>query len=467
MGALRVGAAVVDLGAPPGAPLAGHGLSGRVAKVGRALLARAVVFEGSDGQRAAVCVIDALSGTRIVWDRVASRTAAIGLGRDRVVIAGTHTHHGPGGIFGATLYDALASSRPGARPAIVVAIADRIAGALERAALDLRPARLGMGEARLWGVARNGALAAFARNPEAARWHDPGAPGHGAPPSLDAARRAIDPRVRVIVATDDRGGAIATLATFAAHATAMPAHHDAFDPDWPGIASSIVEARAGGVVAISAGPTGDTNVLDDATAQGPALAARVGERVAEAILEAIAIAGGDAASDVKVDPRFADRALRDAPDLAPWCFGAPAMGGAEDGRSPFYRFSGPTRTSAIFPLNHPQHPKAPALGRAGVAIGRALGLEASTSWPLHAIRLGRTMLVTVPGEPTITAARRIERAIAVRSGARDVIVLGCAGEYAGYFTTAEEYAEQAYEGASTLHGRQSAARLTAWLTSLI
>src|SRR5262245_27832079 len=232
---LRIGAAVIELSPPPGSPLAGHGLSGRVAKAGEPLLVRAMVFEGGDGSRAAIAVADLLSGTGILWDRVAARTEAIGLGRDRVVVAGTHAHHGPGGIFGNTLYDRHASSRPGARPRLVALLSDRIATAIERAADALRPGRLGHGEARIWGVARN---------QTAAGWNEPGSPGHGAPPSLDEAHRAVDPRVRVLAAFDDRGDVIASFALHAAHATAMPAEHAAFDPDWPGVASSVVEARA-------------------------------------------------------------------------------------------------------------------------------------------------------------------------------------------------------------------------------
>ena len=467
---IRIGAAAIAPSPPAGAPLAGHGPSGLAAKIGAPLFARAIVMESDDGARCAICVADLLSGTPALRERVAARTDAIGLGRDRIVIAGTHTHHGPGGLFGDTLYDRLASSRPGARPALVERVADAIAEAIERAAERMKPASVGYGEVPLWGVARNAALGAFARNPEASRWGDAGMPGHGAPPSLDEARRSIDPRVRVIAAFDDRGEPIASLALFAAHATALSGDDDAFDPDWPGVACAIVESRSGGVSLIGAGPTGDTNVMDDALVQDRALRDRVGERVGSSITEAIAIARDAASRDATLDARFDEIHVAETPGLAPWCFGATAMGGSEDGRSPFYRLIGPTRTSAHFPPDHPQHPKAPALGRAGGWVGRAFHLEAPPSWPVHAIRLGSTVLVTVPGEPTITTAHRIERAIlehAHRVGVRHALVIGCAGAYAGYFTTAEEYAEQAYEGASTLHGRESASRLMERLAAML
>jgi neutral ceramidase len=77
-------------------------------------------------------------------------------------------------------------------------------------------------------------------------------------------------------------------------------------------------------------------------------------------------------------------------------------------------------------------------------------LPGPTRWPVHVLTLGPHRLATVPGEPTLALGRRIRRALG-----GSVAVLGYAGEYAGYFTTPEEYDAQDYEGASVLWGRRS------------
>jgi neutral ceramidase len=86
-------------------------------------------------------------------------------------------------------------------------------------------------------------------------------------------------------------------------------------------------------------------------------------------------------------------------------------------------------------------------------------LAGPSRWPVQLLTLGPHAIATVPGEPTVALGHRLRAA----EGAH---VLGYAGEYAGYFTTPEEYDVQGYEGASVLWGRRSGEVLVETLRAL-
>jgi len=75
----------------------------------------------------------------------------------------------------------------------------------------------------------------------------------------------------------------------------------------------------------------------------------------------------------------------------------------------------------------------------------------------QAIKIGQFYTVTVPGEPTTMAGRRIQASIKntlSELGIRDddVVITALANSYAHYVTTPQEYQIQRYEGASTMYG---------------
>jgi hypothetical protein len=120
----------------------------------------------------------------------------------------------------------------------------------------------------------------------------------------------------------------------------------------------------------------------------------------------------------------------------------------------------------MFGKDHPQHPKASALGVFGKLLRRLFNLRPSPSHPLHVVKIGGHAFATVPGEPTAFAAFVIESALRRLPGIQTASILGYAGDYAGYFTTPQEYLWQHYEGASTLYGSESLNHLVARLVQL-
>ncbi|KAG0608840.1 hypothetical protein M758_8G137400 [Ceratodon purpureus] len=81
--------------------------------------------------------------------------------------------------------------------------------------------------------------------------------------------------------------------------------------------------------------------------------------------------------------------------------------------------------------------------------------------PIQILRVGQFIILSVPGEMTTMAGRRLRDAVKTTlvekgSGQFDanthIVIAGLAGDYSQYITTFEEYEVQRYEGASTLFG---------------
>lgn len=473
-GVFRAGWAEVPVTPPPGLALAGYSTdSPRATHVTDPLHVKALVLEDGRGERVAFCAADLFAASRFVQEMAAARTGpAYGVGPHRLVLLGTHTHTGPGNHQGAPLYDHVAQRDLGFDADLAAWLADRVARAVGLAADALAPARLGLGVRPVWGLARCASLPAFRRNPEAATWHDPGAPGEAPATDLPTseARRCVDPRLKVLSVLDAGGRVRAVFGVFPGHNTTLGNRHRGYSADCFGAACAEARRRLDHApfVALAAGPGADASLLDDVLSQGPALQAHVGRVLGDALARAAST--GRVVEAPTVEVRFGemtaggpgDRRVGGAPDTTladTWCFGLPALGGSEDGPSALRALARPGITSRAFPPEHPQHPKAPALGPAQGWLGRVAGLAAPSSLPLHVVRLGDVALATVPGEPSATTGWRIERSLRDLPGIRDVLVTGYAGDYAGYFTTAEEYVAQCYEGASTLFGRNQSRHL--------
>ena len=75
--------------------------------------------------------------------------------------------------------------------------------------------------------------------------------------------------------------------------------------------------------------------------------------------------------------------------------------------------------------------------------------------PIQLMVIGQIAVAAIPGEPTTIAGRRIRASLRPHLdaiGVEHTIVAGFANAYAGYVTTHQEYAVQAYEGGSTHFG---------------
>jgi len=478
----RCGAAEVDITPHEGLPMAGYSRAGKFAKgvCGR-LFVRALYLEDAQGNCAVLCFLDLLSASRYLLEKTASITAnTCGISVDRLLLAGTHTHSGPGHFYGNSLYDQFAQVQSGFDKGLADWISGGVAKAIFEAAESAVPAQVGCATCSLWGVSRNRSLEAFEGNHDKSSWDDPGWPGHGAPSDISREQCAVDPRVKVIAAIrSDNSELIAVFGTFGCHATSLGLQVEFYSSDWPGAA--VREARVRltphhttqPIVAVAASGGGDINALRSDRKQGPELAQYVGAYVGETLVVAAEEAQNVAAN-------FELGVLYDEPSTSEctvggktetrlakhWVYGVPTLAGSEDGRSLLYKL-GLVREGirgTYFSPQDPQYPKKPPLLGVPALL---LNVNPSPVLPMHVLNVGGHIFVTVPGEPTAMAAYRIEKTVMQQTGAAWVNVLGYAADYSGYFTTEEEYAAQHYEGSSTLYGRNSLRHIQARIQDLL
>jgi len=215
---MKVGAAAVEITPPLGLEMDGYG-----ARVGGAsgmhdpLWARALVAEGDDSTGIALVVADLLAIEPRLQDRIAGLVlASTGIPRERLQLAGTHTHSGP-------------AFREPSDPERKVGAA--IADAVARAWTGRREAVAAVGVGTVDGIAAN-------RRP------------NGGP---------VDPRVTVTRFDDVDGEPIATHINYGCHPTTLGPNNNLYSADFPGVVCGQLEAAVGGVAIFSTGPQGDVN----------------------------------------------------------------------------------------------------------------------------------------------------------------------------------------------------------------
>jgi len=215
---MKVGAARVDITPPLGYPMDGfearaEGASG----VHDPLYGRALVVEGDDGTTVALVVADLLQIDPRLQGLVAAEVQErTGIPRERLQLAGTHTHSGP------------ALREPSA---IEQAIGHGIAAAVTQAWTERREAVAAIGIGRVVGIGAN-------RRP------------NGGP---------VDDRVTVTRFDDGDGRPIATHVNYGCHPTTLGPNNTKYTADFPGVLCRLVDDVVGGVTIFSTGPQGDVN----------------------------------------------------------------------------------------------------------------------------------------------------------------------------------------------------------------
>jgi len=232
----------VDITPPPGVGLAGNGPEGAEARgVRLRLYARVLVLADRGGNRFALVVADLPLSSSLLHRRVAALTARTdGIGVDRLVIAATHTHAGPGHFFEAAGYNDEGSSVAGFDPEMVDSLAARMARAVHAAVRDLRPARVAWGSRAIWGQTRIRSLPAILRNIPL-----PIAPPD-APAGLPQEYQLVDPDLTMLRVdlSDPVSGTFrpaGAFSIFAMHGTGNAPADDLLDPDIQGLVERRLE----------------------------------------------------------------------------------------------------------------------------------------------------------------------------------------------------------------------------------
>jgi hypothetical protein len=89
-----------------------------------------------------------------------------------------------------------------------------------------------------------------------------------------------------------------------------------------------------------------------------------------------------------------------------------------------------------------------------VLVGRFAPTEASVT----IVRIGRLVLVGVPGEPTSEVGRKVQ-GLGANLGFRSTVVVSHANGWIGYVLEPEDYDKGGYEAALSFHGRETSLRV--------
>lgn len=478
-GSFQGGAASVDITPIPGFAMAGHGSIGKIGRgVWTRLFARAVYLEDRNGNAVVLVVADLWSIPAGLADRVAQllseKPATRHLSRDRLLLAATHTHHGPGNYSTSPAYNAFASRTAGFDIHLFRFLAARIATAVEKAASSKRPATLDFSTARAPGLWRNRSFVAYRLDPESGDI----VAANGDCPLMtptpeypdESCGKGVDPVVRVLALRAAGSDELIAVAAFAgAHATAMSHRLEVYSADFFGVAARTAERRlaSGGsapVVAIFASSEGDVSPAWQFQDRRDALG--LGSGLGDAIVAATSLrdrVDGDVSSAFAIPSVkkqcFVDALGKTRCTARSALPGAPVLGGAEDGRTPLadlWREG----TKTLFP-SEDHGSKLGALDLDGVPFPLTEAivalLKVPDRVPIAIHRVGRILIATMPGEFTVVAGKRVTAAVAASavSTPENVVTVGLANEYLSYFATPEEYDSQQYEGAFTAWGPNS------------
>ena len=365
-------------------------------------------------------------GAPLITRGVLERVADLGFDLSNLIIAATHTHAGP--------------NKPGEWAA------QQAAAALRAAYDGRRPAQAAWGRTHLRDANRSRSLEAHLAN-------------HGLDLYPGTATDDLDPQgvdhprdinVRVLRVEEEDGSPLAAWGHFSAHPTTFIPANTYFSADYPGAATH--HFRAGfarpPVAVVTNGTEGDLITRYDEV-NSHALADRIGHRVATAMRRAwedaadtsAEFAVGGATEQIRYEGQEVAPGERVASRA--W-FGLPFIGGGQNGPSFFYGLG----------LEGRRRPR----WLADRVHGRKIR-AAPAPWSPHAdvtvLRAGDTLLLSVPGEPTVETGRHMVATAIDAAGPTitDALVVGLAQAYRGYFTTPEEYDQQHYEGGHTVFGK--------------
>jgi len=448
------------------------------------LFANAFVLVGTNGVKEAIVQTDLGGLPGEVHQGVADRLARDGTGIDRnhLMIAATHTHQGPGGIFQYQGYALLGGDE--FDPRVFEAVVGGITRAVERADARVTPAQMAWGQISLTNASRNRRLSPqWCEDPENL-CDSSMQPTPASPPSNDPLLTMI----RIDTAVGSAVGAgvpIGVITDFAAHGTIGGDHNLLFSGDNQGWATRLVErgiAQAYGrplpagweiVDSLINGAQGDQSPVGDA---GPLRFAGVdsqyasmedaGRRQMEPAIREWKLLGAGLRSDVSADSRF---------EFLCFCGQRPRKpysGPKIDKTDPLWAHVSPYSSLGSGGITLDDGTSSPvALPTQGHKLPVVDGLGTNPSIVrLQVMRIGDLLFAGFPGEPTVTVGRRAKAALRATDPTHrvfgDVIIAGLANEYDSYFATPEEYSAYQYEGSFTLFGPQESVLLIDELAGL-
>lgn len=481
---LRAGAGRADV-----TPRTGYYMFGWVRSDARSqgqltrLFARTIVLQRGHRKVALVSADMGAIPNGLVVD-AAKRVAGLGYSDQNVIVSASHTHSAATGYFNYPAFNTVAPTdttpnqfavgKP-ANEKLYSFLSRRIAASIRRADRDLAPAEAGWGSARLLGVTENRSIEAHLAD------HGIMVPFGAGDVSMDPKGyvHTIDPHVSVLRVDKVEGGSqvpIGMWSTFADHGTVVKPTFAYYNADHHAAAARIAEARirriagvpAGQEVVNSYGNSDEGDITAGIEHSGPAGAYEVGRDEALAMVRAWRNAGHGLDSAPALSLRwtracFCGRSTAAGPVDSHAVVGLPFLTGSEENRGPLFDETG-------IPFEGYTSPASTARQGDKIQTIRDVNGVFPTAVPLTAMRVGQTVIVTIPGEMSEQMGRRLRQAVlaaARGTGIKRVVVSGLANDFIQYLTTPEEYGRQHYEGGSTLFGPASGVFISEQLADLV
>lgn len=361
-------------------PMAGYGARDGKPSTGVHDALQAKVLYVRDGETAfALVTTDLRSTTPELKDLIIEQSEGLDFSRENLMVAASHNHSGPS-FYPQQFWQLQFGEYD---PAILLPMADSIAGALRVAVESAQPARVGFAERELPSFTRN------------RRWgYDTEArESDGEVPQLNT-------RLWVMRVDTAGGQCMAILTNYGTHPTILGADNFLLTAEWPGVLQDELEVAFPGAVSLyTNGAEGDQAPAGAQGADGFERMEDFGKRLAR---EAAALV-----HSIETRPVDARYAYREA------SLGEPRF--SEAARKGRYAF---------------MHPMAmEVLPRFAV---------------LQQFRIGDVVLAALPGEPIAEVGRATETAIK-NLGAAHAVTVSLANDYVGYILNAKEYAHGGYE----------------------
>ncbi|MDH3294007.1 MAG: neutral/alkaline non-lysosomal ceramidase N-terminal domain-containing protein [Acidimicrobiia bacterium] len=485
----RIGVAQVDITPNWTGPTAGWGIGLGNAKAvppsdpTERLYVTAVALSDAAGELVVLATTDLHCAARPVWLGAAK---IAGIDPSRLILSGSHTHEGPGQIYGGAIFAFGSASLRGLRRNRRHLV-EATGRAVKQAVEAMAPGGAVVVRGPLDDVGNNRAVPAWKHySDETIDEFMTQGPGRSLGDRTLKAERYRDPRITLLVAATDDGRQRGVLGWYGVHAGALGQKWPTYSADIYGWARrGVMDARPGAVVGFGGGSAADVSPLplDDAghlrppgaslaEVQGSELAGRVGGRIGAAVADLVA-----ASTPAPFSVAVTHDDWRPTDTLPRPMYGMSQLGGGVDGPTSHWAeleagIESPRANELAhrkIPLDKDQGPKIPwihAVTKLPIPLGWLHRLTLPRTYPVHVARVGSHVFATVPGEPSTMVGWRIEKELLELMPTSTASVIGYAGDFGAYWVTPEEYLEQRYEAGSTLYGRHASSELQKKLASL-
>jgi neutral ceramidase len=489
---MTAGVGQADLTAPPGHPMSGYSINGRISR-GYWVRPKATAFYlcDSDGTPFVFVATDLWAitdGMKLkVLEMLGNDSATDFIGESELLLTAIHGHQTVGTNVPDDAFTIASIGFSFDRRSFNFTVS-QIVAAIRKAIQSVRPAMVSYAVGTVRNIAKNRSVHAYLQNYPAERqqYFSGTLAANQTDVSPEELESMIDQRLTLLSIKEPDGRIRGLLASYPVHPTATGDATEVYSADIFGLASAYAcrDLQDHPTIAFYNGAEGD--VAPDYQFHNRADAVRIATTLSQSIQqlaqpESQTLLTGKishrlqminiASHTINADPFDADCLRTGSQTITRTAkhamVGAAVLAGASDGRTSLSSFGiSDGAQSETFPSE--QYPKMPAVNfLAGSVleirfyfnklVPLLLKTAPTAKVPISIHMIGNLCFAGLPGEFTTMLGRRIRKVIASQLSLAEnaISLVGLADGYISYVTTPCEYTAQAYEGASTYFGMAS------------